>query len=258
MNFSDFMKPATATFQFNGKTFDQPYLEERYKRYSLPSPFVHIPAMDLYQGLKPCRDLLKLNKMRLTDLEKFLGISDRVYCDGKDCIGMYQSYFQNADSILLETILGHNMEDLFGLEKIFHMLGYPVLFNGGFVPKTASLEDEGLLIRFELPAPVPVPVSKKGEGFYFTCQEQKGALMAEVKNGKAKQYYRNYKDYDCIPGEETAMPKALSRYMDKSLRRPAKPETCFTWFRCDEGFLKDSGKQSRYLNSTLPCLLQLK
>ena len=146
---------------------------------------------------------------------------------------MYQSYSQNADSILLETILGHNMEDLFGLEKIFHMLGYPVLFNGGFVPKTASLEDEGFLIRFELPASVPVPVSKKGEGFYFTCQEQ-------------------------IPGEETAMPKALSRYMDKSLRRPAKPETCFTWFRCDEGFLKDSGKQSRYLNSTLPCLLQLK
>lgn len=256
--FFDFMKPATASFQFNGKTFDQPYLEERYKRYSLPSPFVHIPAMDLYQELKPCRDLLKLNKMKLTDLEKFLGISDRVYCDGKDCIGMYQSYSQNADSILLETILGHNMEDLFGLEKIFHMLGYPVLFNGGFVPKTASLEDEGLLIRFELPAPVPVSVSKKGEGFYFTCQEQKGALMAEVKNGKAKQYYRNYKDYDYIPGEETAMPKALSRYMDKSLRRPAKPETCFTWFRCDEGFLKDSGKQSRYLNSTLPCLLQLK
>lgn len=256
--FFDFMKSASATFQFNGKTFDQPYLEERYKRYSLSSPFIHIPAMDLFQELKPCRELLKLNKMKLTDLEKFLGISDRVYCNGKDCISMYQSYSQNADAILLNTILGHNMEDLLGLGEIFHMLGYRVLLDGEFIPNEASLEDKRLLIRFELPVPVPVPVSKKGEDFYFTCQEQKGALMAEVKNGKVKQYYRNYKDYDYIPGEETAVPKVLSRYMDKSLRLPAKPETCFTWFYCDETFLKDRAKQSSYLNSTLPCLLRLK
>ena len=41
------------------------------------------------------------------------------------------------------------------------------------------------------------------------------------------------------------MPKILSRYMDKSLRKNARPETCYTWFLCDESFLNDKDKQKR-------------
>ncbi len=47
--FSDFLKNASSTIQYNGKSFDQPYLEERYKKYDIPSPFTGIPALDLYQ-----------------------------------------------------------------------------------------------------------------------------------------------------------------------------------------------------------------
>lgn len=256
--FFDFMKNATATFQYNGASFDQPYLEERYKKHNLPSPFEGIPAMDLYRELKPCRELLKLDKMKLTDMEGFLGMSERVHCDGGACIRIYRSYIRSRDPGLLETILGHNEEDLIGLENIFHMLSYRLLFTGKFIAETACIEDGTLLMRFQLPLSVPAPVSKKGTDFYFTCQNGKGAFMTNLKDGRARRYYQNYKDYDYIPGEETAVPKALSRYMDKSLRCPAKPETCFTWFRCGEEFLRDSVAQSSYLNGTLPCLLKLK
>ncbi len=256
--FSDFLKNASSTIQYNGKSFDQPYLEERYKKYDIPSPFTGIPALDLYQELKPCKGLLRLEKMKQPDMEAFLGITARKHCDGGECIRLYKAYEKKKDSELKDIIMGHNEEDMLGLGRIFSMLAYPALTTEGYEPLSAFLEDGKLIIKFQLPAPVPVPVSKKGTGFYFTCEEKAGALAAEVINNKTKQYYKNYKDYDYIPQEDTAIPKILSRYMDKSLRRNARPETCYTWFLCDEIFLGDKEKQRQYLNHTLPCLLSQK
>lgn len=256
--FSDFLKSASSTIQYNGTSFDQPYLEERYKIHNLPSPFVSLPSLDLYQKLKSCKDLLKLKKMKQPDLEYFLGLPARKHCSGEECVRLYKSYEKNRDSVLRDIIMGHNEEDMLGLEKIFSMMAYPALMTRGYEPLNAFLENDRLIIKFKLPVPVPVPVSKKGDGFYFTCREKEGALEAEAANNKVKQYYSNYKDYDYIPQEDTAMPKILSRYMDKSLRKNARPETCYTWFLCDESFLDDKDKQKQYLNHTLPCLLSQK
>ena len=253
--FSDFLKHSSSTIQYNGKTFDQPYMEERYKIHNLPSPFVHLPSFDLYQELKSCKKLLKLEKMKQPDLEAFLGLPKREHCDGGKCIRLYNTYVNKHDSELRDTIMGHNEEDMLGLGRIFSMLSYSALSSEGYEPLSAFLEDQKLIIRFRLPVPVPVPVSKKGLDFYFTCEGEEGALSAEIKDGKAKQYYKNYKEYDYIPQEDTAIPKILSQYMDRSLKTPARPETCYTWFLCNETFLEDKDKQKQYLNHTLPCLL---
>ena len=60
------------------------------------------------------------------------------------------------------------------------------------------------------------------------------------------------KDYEFIPGEDTAMPKSITRYMDKSLKIATTPQTCYTWFNCDEDFLNNKKKQMQYLTHTLP------
>lgn len=253
--FFDFLKISSSTIQYNGSSFDQPYLEERYKKHNLPSPFGRLPGLDLYRELKPCKNLLKLCRMKQPDLEFFLGSTARKYCDGGTCIRLYQSYLKHPEPELAETLLGHNSEDLLGLGSIFSMLSYRCLFSGGFEPTEASLEQNQLLLRFRLPFAIPAPVSHRTENFSVVFQEEQGALMTETKEQKTRQYYRNWKDYDFIPGEDTAMPKSLSRYLDKSLKQPSRPETCYTWFSCGKSFLEDKEKQRQYLNSTLPCLL---
>ena len=57
----------------------------------------------------------------------------------------------------------------------------------------------------------------------------------------------NYKDYEFIPGEDTAMPKSITRYMDKSLKIATTPQTCYTWFNCDEDFLNNEKKREERL-----------
>lgn len=255
--FSDFIKSATCTIQYNGNKFDEPYLKERYKIHNLPCPLIHLPALDLYQELFSCKKLLMLSKMKQPDLENFLGINTRACCDGRECIRLYRTYSRNPDPNLLKMITGHNQEDLAGLGAIYSMLAYRALFTGIYEPLTASVEKAELLIRFTLPFSVPAPVSKKGNGYYFSCEGTKGALLAEVKDKRIRMYYPDYKNYDYIPREDAAIPKVLSRYMDKGSRQAARPETCYTWIFCDESFLKDKKKQKQYLNHTVPCLLNL-
>lgn len=92
--FFNFLTSASSTIQYNGRRFDQPYLEARYKKHNLPSPFGNLPVLDLYQELKPCKDLLKLERMKQPDLEEFLGLNSRLHCDGGQCIRLYKSYIK--------------------------------------------------------------------------------------------------------------------------------------------------------------------
>lgn len=109
---------------------------------------------------------------------------------------------------------------------------------GNYQPLKAETDEDRMILLsgFRLLCQNPSP---KGNRFYITVRDQEGALLVTSTDQKIRQYYRDYKAYDYIPGEDTAMPRQLSQYMDKSLRIPATPETCYTWFPCSEAFLNN-------------------
>lgn len=254
-SFAAFVKNYTCTIQYNGKRFDQPYLESRYQARKLPSPFGTMPSIDLYQSLKPCKELLKLPRMKQTDLEEFLHLPPRLFCDGKEGIRCYKKYQKAKDEDILKELLGHNLEDLMGLGAVVKMLAYQMLYTGDYKVSGAEREEETLLLALTLSVPLPMLFSNGNENFYISGEKNLVKLLIPLSNGRLRQYYPDYRNYDYIPSEDTAMPKSLSSYLDKSLRVPAKADTCFTWFSCNEIFLKDPGRQTQYLKNTLPFLL---
>ena len=62
--FSQFLEQYDCLISYNGERFDQPYLEARYEKYGLPSPFEGKISLDLYLTLKPLKTLLKLPAMK--------------------------------------------------------------------------------------------------------------------------------------------------------------------------------------------------
>ena len=60
--FAVFLQDFSCTIQYNGDSFDQPYLDARYQIHGLSSPFTKLPSLDLYRELKPLKGLLKLHK----------------------------------------------------------------------------------------------------------------------------------------------------------------------------------------------------
>lgn len=255
--FTRYIQGATCTIQYNGNRFDQPYLEERCRRNGLPSPFGELPSIDLYQSLRSCQTLFKLSRMKQLDLENLFPSIHRIHCDGGQCIRLYRSYIKKEDPSALETVLGHNQEDLCGLGSVYTLLSYKFLYLGEYEPSAVRMHgQEELVITLALKHPVPVPVSCVTEEFYLTVNDSEAKLLLHLRDGKLRQYYPNYKDYEYLPGEDQAIPKSLSRYVDKSLRTAATPQTCYTWFCCDESFLNSRQKQMQYLTHSLPCLLK--
>ena len=253
--FCEFIQGADCTIQYNGNRFDQPFLTERCRKNKLEDPFINIPSQDLYQLLKPCQSLLKLTRMKQPDLEKIVGINNRKYCDGGQCIRLFRNFVKNKEQKTADIVMGHNEEDLLGLGRIFELLAYNRIYDGDYRPIQCTLMEQELKITLELLTPVPANISCGTEEFYMTVNEHEAKLLVHLREGKLRQYYRNYRDYEYIPGEDTAMPKSIARYMDRSLRVAATPRTCYTWFRCDEDFLQNEKKQMQYLTHTLPDFL---
>lgn len=253
--FSDFIKNYTLSIQYNGDHFDQPYLEARCSVYGLPSPFSSIPSLDLYQTLKPCKALLKLPGMKQPQLEAFLGLPRRLFCDGREGIRCFRSYLKTPCEETAQELLGHNAEDLTGLLDITQLLSCLCLWDGRYRCVQASREDDAVLFLLKPMEPFPVLFSNGNGHLYLSGRQNELRVLVPLNQGRLQQFYENYRDYDYLPGEDTAILKSLSSCIDRKLRKPATRDTCYTWFSCDEQFLSDPGRQMQYLTHALPHFL---
>ena len=156
---------------------------------------------------------------------------------------------------MAEEILGHNLEDVLGLGRIFEMLSYLCIYDSEYEVTYAELDDENLILELTLPYKLPQKFSNGNEQFYLTGEKETIKFIIKTTDGKLKQYYANPKDYYYLPEEDTVIPKALGSGIDKKHRKAATKDTCYTWFTCSDIFLSDPLKQKQYLEHTLPYLL---
>lgn len=253
--FSEFIHSCSYTIQYNGDAFDQPFVSARCGVFGLPDPFTGKASLDLYKTLKPLKNFLKLPAMKQPDLEKFLEYTGRENPDGGECIRLYRAYTKSRSDAALSRIIGHNREDILGLGKIIEMLGYLCLYQNDYYIKEVYTAGEQLVFQLQLPVFLPQEISAGGENFYLTGKDDSARILITPKAGYLQRFYENYRDYDYIPGEDMAIPKSLSAFMDRSLRKPATRETCYTWFSVNEVFLSDKKMQTEYLAHALPVLL---
>ena len=252
--FSEFLKKFTCTVQYNGDAFDQPYLQARLAFHELPDPFEGLPSIDLYKILRPLKGFLKLPGLKQEQMEAFLGEHKRVYCNGGDCIRIYKKYMSRREQTDLDIVMGHNMEDLLGLGDVFKMMGYLSLKSGDFQANGADFDEENLILQLKLPYTLPAAFSNRTEEFYITGQENLVSVLTCPVNGRIRQYYSDYKHYDYLPGEDMAVPKSISKFMEKGLKQSATRDTCYTWFPCSEEFLQKytkavvDGRPAFYIN----------
>ena len=211
--FSQFLQQCDLLISYNGDRFDQPYLEARYEKYGIPSPFTGKQSLDLY--------LLK-----------------------------------KRDAFTADEILGHNLEDVLGLGRIFDMLGYLCIYDGDYEVTYSEFDGDNLILKLKLPCTLPQEFSNGNTDFYLTGKDEEINLIIKTTDGKLKQYYADYKDYYYLPEEDTVIPKSLGSGIDRKHRKAATRNTCYTWFTCSDAFLSSPVQQKQYLTYTLSCLIE--
>ena len=277
--------PEDAVFvHFNGDRFDIPYMNEKYDRYGISSPFEGRDSVDLFRSFRNLKGLLGMEHMKLTDIEHFLRLRREDRYDGGKLIGVYRSFCGNGDPSLRELLLLHNREDVEGTLKITPMQSYLSLLDkaakGDPGSADISVSENGvdLELSFELPLPVPAPVRatlpQAEDSSALIFSEKSGLLRVPVYEGTLLYFFADYKDYWYLPFEDEAIHKSVAQFVDRDRRVPATRETCYirrsgrfipqtdrglsramrrsykdkeNWIPLDEAFLNDPESLRRYV-----------
>ena len=222
---------------YNGDTFDLPYLRKKYAFYQMENPFDALETADIFRRIRPYRRLLCCEHLRQTDLEARLSLSRTDCCRGGDLISVYEDYLASGDTDLLDQLLLHNRDDIAMLPEIAAALALPAFFEGGFaVDKIRESGDElAVYLRPGLPFPEALSLALSAGPYRLEAEPEGAVLRAKLYSGERKLFFKNYRDYYYLPGEDEAIHKSVAVYADPSRREKASARTCYR--RCESVFL---------------------
>ena len=264
------LDPSSCLLSYNGEAFDLPFIRERAAFWHIPVPETILagkgfPSLDLYRILKPAAAFFSLPNRKQVTLEQLLKLPARSCPDGKEGIRVYREFIkwkaltkvlkdssEVPEEHFSEKLLGHNREDLLGLAGITALLSLFQLKDekarilDAFVPPDPP---DRLCLQAEYPLAFPEGLSGSFpfSGGTLAFSGRTARLCFFIQERGLRLYYPNYKDYEYIPGEDCAMPRTLSAFLDKSLKMPCRPETCYTWFPCNPAFLSSENELGTFV-----------
>ena len=236
-DFFSFAADYTHLVHFNGNNFDLPYLLQKCEMYKLPHNFDKFEGIDIYKRISPYKSFLHTPNCKQKTLEELLGIDREDIYSGGDLIGFYHEYVRNPDKETCHTLLLHNSDDMRGMLLILPLLAFYDLFNSPIKAKKVQSNQfvdyhghdrKELLMKLELPTPLPMSISNLSNGCYFSGEGTEGILKVPVYEEDMKYFYSNSKDYYYLPEEDTALHKSVASFVDKEHRTQATAATCYT------------------------------
>jgi uncharacterized protein YprB with RNaseH-like and TPR domain len=112
---SEYLAQFDVLITYNGKSFDQPLLEGRYRMVRAPHPFHRLPHLDLLFGARRLWKL-RLDSCRLVDLEnQILGVEREGDLPGEMIPYCYLEFLRTRQAFQLVPIFHHNALDILSL-----------------------------------------------------------------------------------------------------------------------------------------------
>lgn len=112
---SEFLAPFDVLITYNGKAYDQPLLETRYRMVRSRPPFTRMEHLDLLFGARRLWKL-RLESCRLVDLEnQVLGVEREGDLPGEMIPYYYFEYLRMRQAFRLVPIFHHNATDIVSL-----------------------------------------------------------------------------------------------------------------------------------------------
>ncbi len=112
---ADHLQEFDVLVTYNGKTYDQPLLETRYRMSRFRPPFDRMPHLDLLFGARRLWKL-RFESCRLVDLEtQILGVERQGDLPGEMIPYVYFEYLRTREAYKLVPILHHNAMDILTL-----------------------------------------------------------------------------------------------------------------------------------------------
>lgn len=260
--FARFASDYETFISFNGKSFDQPFLEEKFNAYKITSPFLQKNCVDLYIIAKKIRHLLNVPDLKQKTIERALGCNRLDPFDGGELIIKYHLYEKNQAEELFQELYLHNFEDMQGmiyLSTLYSIYYYTIddcMVEAKWV-ETTTFEGEPLTqlsLHIPIQTGISVSLSYRRDDYYLIINPTGFHLSVICKEHTLKVPYRDYKNYVYLPKEDMAIPKALSSGISKNEWEKCNSTNCYGRFQADDDFLNQPVRLKKYLHQVLTYL----
>lgn len=235
--FFEFAASYTHLVHFNGNKFDLPYLLSKCEQFSLENNFDCFTGIDLYKRIKPYKILLGLADLKQKSIEQYLGIYREDEYNGRELISIYHDYVCSGNEDAERLVLLHNFEDLKGMLPLTSILAYTDIFTkpvrvmgakASYYQNSENKRCQEIILKLRFDAALPVPVSFRGVGCYFSGSGTDASLKVPLYEEEMKFFYSGYKNYYYLPAEDMAMHKSVATFVDKEHRVQATASNCYT------------------------------
>ena len=231
-DFFDFISDYKVIFQYNGNTFDIPFVKKKAKQYGMDIECLEgLKKLDLYVMPRKYAGMLGLPNKKLKSFEQYVGLIREDEADGGILIDVYVKYIHNKlmgkdDETMLHELLLHNYEDVFGLSQVASLLYLKDFEKLNVSFENCSLKDTELVIRYKCFVPYNC-LFCVNDTIEVSCEDNEIIIRVRLFKDSLKYYFKDYKDYYYMLEEETVMHKSVAVYTDASVRRKAKKAECF-------------------------------
>lgn len=230
-SFAEFTSSFSTYVHYNGATFDIPYLQKKYLAHKLPSPFDARGSLDIYRAIKKKKELFHTPDMKLLTMEKLLHFQRNDHFTGKDCIELYtafmqKKYFRDEKAELLKTnLLLHNHDDIMGTILCTQLLAY-----SAYKPAAPEyrISDGMFWIQDTADTHFPFRCQYEKDGTFFSFDGPSITIRIPLFHGTLYHFYKDYKNYFYLPGEDMAVHKSVGIYVEEPYRVKATAANCYT------------------------------
>ncbi len=233
------LKEDDTLIHYNGSTFDIPFLNKKFRQYSIPFEIIPEKTRDLYKELLHFKKYFPTENLKLKTMEAASGFVRRDKYDGAELIKLYSNLLgrirlasitkkkedgDNVNSVLGEILL-HNSDDIEGLYDIYMRTNIQAALSG-FLDIKAEATPFELTIGSTSPL-FPLDVELTFSGFNLNNNSNGWELTIPIKEATLKYFFPDYKNYTFVIDRDMCMHNSVVSGISKDNKKKCTKETAY-------------------------------
>ena len=244
---------------FNGQSYDIPFLRKKLSAYGLPDPLAGMKPRDLFREYRPLKTVLGLPSGRLVDYDEYIrmhtepGTGFSTENEGLPDISSDRTRSSFADSIAAVQPSGEDLSTADAVRTL-RILGFDAvleLLHGSFDSVQAEALEDLVMFRIRTLRSIPCRISFHDGPFHLTASGRTAALSSRIEDGRIRFYHSDINNYIYLPHEGYAVYKTMAEFVDKSHRKKATRETCYTYAVPGSALLENPEQVAAYVKASL-------
>lgn len=223
---------------YNGTTFDIPFLNHKFGRHALRFSINAEKSTDIYNELRKHKKYFELENLKQITVEKCAGFNRTDTFQGDELITLYTEYTgrERLASItgnkevveqvtaLRQALLKHNSDDLEGLACIYEKSGFLKLST--YQDMKIDINEFELCILYDFPL-FPVRFEFNDNNFYINNGKSSTEIVIPLRKETLCYFFPDYQNYTYIIDRGEAYHTSVCSGIDKSNKRKCKKNEAF-------------------------------